>query len=180
MGRELLAGQVGPALVEPATTFLVLGLGNILFQDEGLGVRAVERLRAGNNLPAEVEVLDGGTLGLDLLTYFTPGVRMIILDAVRAGLQPGGLIRLEGQAIPAALAQKMSMHQLGLQDLLAASALRGTFPQQVVLWGMQPAQIDWGLELSPPVDHALPSLVQAALGELQSWGVANPALRAGQ
>ncbi len=150
---------------------LVLGLGNILFQDEGVGVRAVEALCNQYRLPPAVETLDGGTLGLDLLAYFTTGIRMLILDAVRSDQPPGHLMRLEGSQIPAALSQKMSMHQLGLQDLLAASALRGAMPEQVVLWGIQPAQIDWGMELSPLVSAALPRLVEAAVGELRSWNV---------
>jgi hydrogenase maturation protease len=167
MGRALLAG--GNEMAD--TPILILGLGNILFQDEGVGVRAVEQLRTSYRIPDTVEVVDGGTLGLDLLTYFTPGIRMLILDAVRSGQEPGQLIRLEGQAIPAALAQKMSMHQLGLQDLLAASALCGTMPAQVVLWGMEPARVDWGVELSAPVAEALPTLVDACKTELGSWGI---------
>ncbi len=73
-------------------------------------------------------------------------------------------------AIPAALAQKMSMHQLGLQDLLAASTLRGTLPERVVLWGMEPSQVGWGTELSPEAEAALPRLVDAAAEELREWG----------
>jgi hydrogenase maturation protease len=165
MGRELLEKE--PAGNKPQV--LVLGLGNILFQDEGLGVRAVEQLSETYPLPDTVRCLDGGTLGLDLLAYFTANSRILILDAIQAGLPPGHLVRLEGSDIPAALAQKMSMHQLGLQDLLATSALRGTLPERVVLWGMQPAQIDWGIELSPPVAQALPELIQAAVRELADW-----------
>lgn len=148
---------------------IVLGLGNILFQDEGIGVRAADTIRAAGAFPENVEVLDGGTLGLDLLAYFQHDVKMIILDAVRSGKTPGSLVRLEGDQIPAALAQKMSMHQLGLQDLMAASRLRGSLPQKVVLWGMQPAEIDWGMELSPICAVAFPQFVEAAVHEIQSW-----------
>lgn len=153
-------------------TVLVLGLGNILFGDEGLGVHAVQQLSRVCNLPDGVRCLDGGTLGLDLLCYFTADVRILILDAVRTGGAPGSLIRLEGSQIPAALSQKMSMHQLGLQDLMAASALRGMLPERVVLWGMQPALMDWSTDLSAEVERALPELVEAAMRELTDWGVA--------
>jgi hydrogenase maturation protease len=155
-----------------AMPVLILGLGNILFQDEGLGVRAVEHIQQMRALPENVRLLDGGTLGLDLLAYFTAGSRLIILDAIRSQREPGSLLRLEGEEIPAALAQKMSMHQLGLQDLMAASILRGTMPEKVVLWGMVPAQIELGTELSPRCAAALPRLVEAALGELAGWGIA--------
>ncbi len=168
MDRELL-GQVTTV---NEGRILVLGLGNILFQDEGLGVRAAEQLRDNFILPETVSCMDGGTLGLDLLSYFTADIRMLIFDAVRTGHAPGTLVRLEGNEIPAALAQKMSMHQLGLQDLMAASILRGTLPQKVVLLGMQPDTIDWGTELSPAITQAMPALIQSAIKELSDWGVA--------
>ena len=148
---------------------LVLGLGNILFQDEGLGVHAAKLLRTNHKLPLHTEIIDGGTLGLDLLTYFQPQCSILILDAIRAGKTPGELIRLAGKAIPATLAQKMSMHQLGLQDLLATCHLRDSMPQRVVLWGIEPAAIDWGLDCSPAVAQALPTLVACAAQEVQSW-----------
>lgn len=168
MGSALNGASGMPA--EPPV--LVLGLGNILFGDEGLGVHAVQQLSRVCNLPDGVRCLDGGTLGLDLLCYFTADVRILILDAVRTSGAPGSLIRLEGSQIPAALSQKMSMHQLGLQDLMAASALRGMLPERVVLWGMQPALMDWSTDLSAEVERAMPELVEAAIQELADWGVA--------
>ncbi len=157
------------------TTFshiLILGLGNILLQDEGLGVRAVERLAAAYDLPEEVEALDGGTLGLDLLPRLYGVDALLIVDAAASGQAPGTLARLEGDTIPAALAVKMSMHQVGLQDLMAASALQGMRPPRMVLWGMEPATLGWGLEFSPTVGARLDDLVAAVAQELRSWGVA--------
>jgi hydrogenase maturation protease len=149
---------------------LVLGLGNILLTDEGLGVRAVERLAADYDLPANVEVLDGGTLGLDLLPRLEGVEALLLVDAVKAGGQPGDLVRLAGDDIQAALAVKMSVHQVGLQELLAVSAFQGTRPPRVVLWGMEPAALEWGLELSPPVAARLDALVEAISQELRAWG----------
>ena len=128
---------------------LVLGLGNILLQDEGLGVRTVERLMADFSLPPEVEALDGGVMGLDLLPRLEGVSALLIVDAVRAGWPPGTLVRLEGDAIPAALAHKMSMHQSGLQELLAVSAFRGSLPPHVVLCGLEPAVVDWDSSYHP-------------------------------
>ena len=150
---------------------LVLGLGNILLQDEGLGVRAVEQLVARYELPPDVEVLDGGTLGLDLLPRLDGVHTLLLVDAVKSGQPPGALIRLEGDAIPAALALKMSMHQLGLGDLLAVSTLRGTLPPRVILWGMEPASFDWSLDLSSPVTARLDELVQVVVQELGDLGI---------
>lgn len=150
---------------------LVLGLGNMLLQDEGIGVRAVENLLATYRFPDRVLLLDGGTLGLDLLPYLEPDIDLLILDAVHADLTPGTLIRLEGERIPMALAQKMSMHQVGLQDLLAACAFRGGLPKRIVLWGMQPDRLDWGTELTPVAQAALPDLIREVVSELEGWGV---------
>ena len=153
-------------------TILVLGLGNTLLRDDGLGIRAVERLTAEYELPAEVEVLDGGVMGLDLLSRLEGITALLIVDAIRAGRPPGTPIRLEGDAIPAALAQKMSMHQAGLQDLLAVSALRGTLPERVVLYGLEPEIIGWGIELSPNIAPQIDKLVASVVQELRDWGIA--------
>ncbi len=146
---------------------LVLGLGNILLSDEGLGVAAIERLTATHRLGAEVEVLDGGTMGLDLL-YRLEGVgHLIIVDAIRSGGAPGDIMRLEGDEIPKMLATKMSMHQVGLQELLAVSELRGALPAHVVLWGMEPAWLDWGTSLTPAIAGQLDALVEAVACEVE-------------
>ena len=150
---------------------LVLGIGNILLRDEGLGVRALERLTQDYGVPSTIQVVDGGVMGLDLLPYLEDLSTLLVIDAVQTGQPPGTLIRLEGDAIPAALALKMSMHQAGLQELLATSQLQGTLPSKVVLWGMEPASLGWGLDLSSPVAAGLDALVQAVVGELQEWGV---------
>ena len=154
-----------------APSILVLGLGNILLRDEGLGVHAVERLAAAYDLPENVEVLDGGTLGLDLLPRLIGMDALLLVDAVKTGGRPGMLVRLEGDSIQSALAVKMSVHQVGLQELLAVSAFQGTLPPRVVLWGMEPAEIDWGLELSRPVAARLDALSEAVVQELRTWGV---------
>jgi len=150
---------------------LVLGLGNILLQDEGLGVRAVERMAARYQLPPDVQVMDGGVMGLDLLPYLEGISHLLITDAVQTGQPAGSLVRLEGEAIPAALQVKMSMHQVGLQELLALAGFQGTLPEQVVLWGLEPASLEWGLELSAPIAAQLDALADAAAGELRAWGV---------
>ncbi len=149
---------------------LLLGLGNILLQDEGLGVRALERLCARYQLPTEVHPLDGGTLGLDLLPYLEQASHLLIIDAVHIGQSPAGLVRLEGEQMLPALTKKLSAHQVGLRELLAVSQLRNTLPPRLVLWGMEPAGLDWGLDLTPPVAAALDGLVTAVVQELRHWG----------
>jgi hydrogenase maturation protease len=150
---------------------LVLGLGNILLQDEGLGVRAVDRLMARYRLPPEVQAIDGGVMGLDLLPRLEGTTHLLILDAVQTGQPPGSRVRLEGEAIPTALSLKMSLHQVGLQELLALASFQGTLPPRVVLWGLEPASFEWGLQLSEQIAGQIDALVEAAVAELRDWGV---------
>ena len=150
---------------------LVLGLGNIIMRDEGLGVRACERLTQRYRLPDDVTVLDGGTLGLDLLPYLEGVTDLLIIDAVSAGGSAGSLVRLANEQIPQALALKMSMHQVELQELLAVMALRGQAPPRCVLWGMEPLILEPGLDLSEPVAMNLDALVTSVVAELRSWGI---------
>ncbi len=150
---------------------LVLGLGNILLSDEGLGIRAVEQLGTRYILPPEVQVIDGGVAGLDLLPYLEGVTHLLVVDAVQMGAAPGTLVRLADEAIPQGLPVKMSLHQVGLHELLALARLQGTLPPQVVVWGMEPAVLAPGLELSPTVAAGLERLVTAVTDELRGWGV---------
>lgn len=150
---------------------LVLGLGNILLQDEGVGVRVAERLRERYAFPDGVEVMDGGVRGLALMPYLEGVSRLLIIDAVRSGKEPGTLIRLAGDEIPAVLSPKISPHQEGLADLLWVAKIAGPCPSEIVLWGVEPAQIETGLELSPPVAAQVDALVQKVVEELAAWGM---------
>jgi hydrogenase maturation protease len=150
---------------------LVLGLGNILLGDEGVGVRVVERLQKLYEFPQEVQVLDGGTLALDLLSYVEDADRLLVIDALEMSAKPGTVARLEGDEIPAFLSVKISSHQIGLADLLAAARLRGLYPEELVLWGVQPGELKVGLELSPPVAAQVEVLIEKALAELRQWGI---------
>lgn len=150
---------------------LVLGLGNVLLGDDGIGVWVAESLRRRFEFPPEVTVLEGGTLGLDLLPWLDGVARLLLIDAVVLGRAPGDLVRREGDAVPAALDVKVSPHQVGVQDLLAGARLRGAEPPHVVLWGMEPERLDPGIGFSARVRAALPRLECRVLGELAAWGV---------
>jgi len=156
----------------PSPTTLLLGLGNTLFGDEGLGIWALERLLERYRLPPEVAALDGGVLGLELLAHVEGATHLLVIDAVQTGRVPGTLVRLEGGDIQAALALKLSMHQVGFQEVLAMSALRGTTPPRLVVWGMEPATLETGLDLSETVAARLDHLVEAVVDELHHWGIA--------
>lgn len=151
---------------------LVLGLGNILLGDEGVGVRVIERLLEQVEFPEEVQVLDGGTLGLDLLPYLEGAARLLVVDAAQARKPAGTLVRLTGREIPIFLdASKVSPHQEGLQDLLAVAALKGYLPEEVVFLGVQVGSLGVSLELSPAVAAQVNLMVERVLEELARWGI---------
>ncbi|MFL7867185.1 MAG: HyaD/HybD family hydrogenase maturation endopeptidase [Anaerolineales bacterium] len=150
---------------------LILGVGNLLMSDEGVGVHVIQRLVADYRLPERVQVLDGGTLGMDLLYYLEGVENLLLVDAVQARKEPGTLVRLEGEAVPAFMSIKISPHQLGVPDMLAAAKLKGDcYPQRIVLWGVQPELMEIGLDLSPKVESQVEPIIEKILEQLQAWG----------
>lgn len=145
---------------------LVLGLGNILLSDEGVGVRAVEALVEKAPLPPDVEVLDGGTSGMDLLDQIAGRARLVVVDAVRTGRSPASVVRLAGDEVPAFFSSKLSPHQLGLSDVLAVLRLMEAAPARITVIGIEPVSLDLGLELSPAVAARLPEVVALIEAEL--------------
>ena len=154
----------------PAFKTLVLGVGNKLMSDEGVGVHVIERLVAGHDLPEEVQVLDGGTLGMDLLYYLEGIENLLLVDAVEAHKEPGAMICLEDEDVPAFLSMKISPHQLGVPDMLAAAKLKGQYPKRLVLLGIQPELLEIGLDLSPLVESKVDILVTKVVAQLKAWG----------
>ncbi|SHJ51334.1 hydrogenase maturation protease [Malonomonas rubra DSM 5091] len=152
-------------------SILILGLGNLLMTDDALGSRCVAELEKRFVFPESVTLLDGGTLGLDLLPRLEPVDRLLVIDALQMKAEPGTLFRLHGDEVPRAFANKLSVHQMGLQDLLAVAELQGILPSQLVVLGVQAESIEMGLEMSSPVEAALPRLLDAVAAELLAWGV---------
>jgi len=150
---------------------IVLGVGNILLTDEGVGVRAIEELGRRYDLPPEVTLLDGGTSAMEMLDDLAHADLLIIADCVRAGLVPGSLIRLADDEVPALLRLKMSPHQIGLSDVLAPLTLSGESPRRSVVHGVEPASLATAMELSSVVARRLPELVAALADELRVAGV---------
>jgi len=149
---------------------LVLGLGNVLLQDEGVGVRLVDCLADRYLLPEGVEVLDGGTSGMELIHTIADRDALILCDAVRADAPPGSVLRVAGEDLPAFFRTKLSPHQLGVCDLLATLALLGRTPSRVVLIGIVPEAMELGLALSPRVAAALEEALLRLVGEMAALG----------
>ena len=148
----------------------MVGLGNPLMGDDGIGLAALARLREGWKLPPTVELLDGGTWGLNLLYAIESAGQVLFLDAVRAGRRPGTLAELTREELPRMLGLKLSPHQVGLQEVLALLELRGSTPPEMACIGLEPASIEMHHGLSPHLAARLDTLAMAAARRLRAWG----------
>ena len=155
-------------MTEPGRTRLVVGLGNPLMGDDGIGLVALERLAASGAVPAGVELVDGGTWGMNLLHLIESADVVILLDAIQNGTAPGTVTELEGDAVPRRLAHKLSPHQIDLAEVLALAALRGTLPPRLVALGIEPGVVEMSTTLSPVVDAALPLLLARVIERLEA------------
>ncbi|MEW8507485.1 MAG: HyaD/HybD family hydrogenase maturation endopeptidase [Candidatus Thiodiazotropha sp.] len=150
---------------------LIIGMGNVLMQDEGVGVRAAEALVDRYLIPAGVEVVDGGTTGMELFEPMRQADNLIIADAVNTGAPYGSLVRIANDEIPAFFQTKLSNHQLGVSDLLALLTLKGETPQQVTIIGMVPHSLENRLGLTPEAAEGLEAMVQMLVDELASLDI---------
>lgn len=152
---------------------LILGIGNVLWADEGFGVRCVEELAARHALPARVTVLDGGTQGLYLLPFLEQADALIVFDAIDYGLAPGTLKIVENDEVPAFMgAKKMSLHQTGFQEVIATAQLLGRCPSPMLLIGCQPVELeDYGGGLRALTAARIPKAIAVAIDRLRAWGV---------
>ena len=153
-----------------ATRVLVIGVGNPLMSDDGVGQRLLEALAARAPPDERVEFLDAGTLGFMLLPRVEQCDALLVLDAASVGGAPGELRIFEGEDFDAFVRRpRCSVHELGLHDLLDAALLMGALPARRALVGVQPERLGWGMALSPPVEAALPAAVEAAASLLERW-----------
>jgi hydrogenase maturation protease len=159
-------------MTDPNCEALVLGIGNVLWADEGFGVRCAEALAARWQVPADVRILDGGTQGLYLLPYVQGARRLIVFDAIDYGLAPGTLRVVEGDEVPRFMAaKKMSLHQTGFQEVISAAELTGKAPEAMVLIGVQPEELeDFGGGLRASVREQIPQALALAVDRLRQWG----------
>jgi hydrogenase maturation protease len=152
---------------------IVLGIGNTLNMDEGLGVHALEKLRSEIGEQEQVEILDGGTLGLNLLSLVEEASHLLILDAINIGKAPGSVAELRDEEIPLFRGIKMSDHQITFQEVLGLAKIRDKFPENLVLIGAQPADLSIGVGLSDTIEAVIPDIVQRAVTVLDQWGCIN-------
>lgn len=144
---------------------LVIGIGNILLQDEGVGVRVIEAMQE-MDLPDDVELVDGGTSGADLVDMIADRGKLIVVDAIEAGAQPGTVFRLSAEDLLPQDGQAISLHQLGLVESLTMAEQLGCAPQEVAIIGVQPGKVSPGLELTAEMAGVVPKIIQTVLAEL--------------
>jgi hydrogenase maturation protease len=165
-------GSQGEPMQALECEVLVLGIGNVLWADEGFGVRCVEHLTDMWSLPDQVRVMDGGTQGLYLLPYVQAAQRLVVFDAIDYGLPTGTVKVVEDDEVPRFMgAKKMSLHQTGFQEVIAAAALTGQLPAKLLLYGVQPEELeDYGGSLRPAILARVAPVVELAVARLIDWG----------
>ncbi len=150
---------------------IILGLGNTLNKDEGLGVHAVKALELLLGEIEGLEFVDGGVLGLNLLPWVEESSHLLVIDAINAGKEPGSVIEMTGDQIPMYTGIKMSDHQITFQEVLGLAKFREKLPPNLHLIGAQPVDLAIGLDLSPQIDSIIPEIVRRAENHLSSWGL---------
>ncbi|MDR2215607.1 MAG: HyaD/HybD family hydrogenase maturation endopeptidase [Nevskiaceae bacterium] len=153
-------------------SIVVLGIGNLLWADEGFGVRCIEALQQRYEFADHVRLVDGGTQGLYLLQHVQQADALLIFDAIDYGLPPGALRVIRDDEVPRFLgAKKMSLHQTGFQEVLSLAQFTGKFPKHVLLIGCQPEELDdYGGSLRPVVKAAMQTALTLAVQALTQWG----------
>ncbi len=155
---------VNPLENEPLPRVVVVGVGNLLLKDEGIGIHAVKALQE-IDLPTDVKLIDGGT-SPDLIAYTRAGDKLIIVDAARAGGEPGTIYRFEPQDLAEEKAALTSAHEMGVLENLKLMSMAGNEPGEIVIIGIEPKEIDFGTELSPELRQKMPEVVKAVLKEM--------------
>lgn len=157
----------------PARRIVVLGVGNLLWADEGFGVRCVEALGADYDVPPDVELMDGGTLGLALVPLLLDATHVLLFDAVEHRGEPGELVVARDGEVPLLMSgNKMSLHQVGVNDIFASLELLGHKPEHVSVVGIKPVQLaDYGGSLTDEVRARIPEALRLGIEELGRWGI---------
>lgn len=149
---------------------LVLGIGNLLMTDDALGVKIVQKIQQEYSFSEDVAVVDGGTLGLDLLPMVEEADRLLIVDALEMNAEPGAVFKMVGDEVPKVLANKVSIHQMGGQDLLALAELQGYLPTELVVLGTQAGCVEMGLDMTDAVEATVPRILEEVKKQLNEWG----------
>lgn len=161
----------GAGAERTARRVVILGIGNTILSDEGVGVHAAAALHERYALPEGVQVIDGGTAGMELLDDLADVDVLLVLDAVKARRAAGTVLCLSGPEVPVFFRSKLSPHQVSICDVLASLEFAGQAPRDLVLVGIEPESLELGLEMTPAVANRVPEMVSVALAQLAARGV---------
>lgn len=154
-----------------SSQILLLGIGNILLRDEGIGVHTVNKIKERYLFEPEIDVIDGGTKGLELLPIFEGQKRALIVDAVDFGKEAGYISVVRNKEIPAQLHSKLSVHHIGLSEVLLAAQMLGIGPEEVFLVGIQPLSMETGIDMTPELSSKMEELIRVVVNTLKEWGI---------
>ncbi|MDU2347908.1 MAG: HyaD/HybD family hydrogenase maturation endopeptidase [Veillonella sp.] len=152
-------------------SIVVLGVGNILLTDEGLGVHVVEDLKTNYTFTPQISLIDGGTMGMELLTYMRGMKKILLIDAVNGGEAPGTIYEFPHRELEQYFTDHISVHEVGMQDILRIRAIQENPLEDAIVIGVEPESLDVGFEPSAPVQMALPEVKERVLRVLREWGV---------
>lgn len=147
----------------------ILGIGNTLFTDEGVGIHLLPLLEEAYKGDQQIEIIEGLTDGMKLLEPVEEAENLIIIDAINAGVEGGTILSLQGEEIPAFFGLKMSVHQMGFQEVLFAAKWRERYPKRIVMYGMQPTSLELGVELTETNQAKLEELAKAVMDQVNRW-----------
>ncbi len=151
---------------------VVLGIGNTILTDEAFGVRCVEALERDYAVPDTVQLIDGGTSGMEMIEDLSNLDFLIVLDVLKTGAAPGTVVKIAGDDIPVFFRRKLSPHQIALPDVLASLELLDAMPKEIIVLGVEPISLELGLEMTPTVANQIPEVVARAVQELLARGYA--------
>lgn len=177
ISRGEYAGSEGPridlnALYDDSDNAIVLlGVGNILLTDEGLGVHVINDLRRNYTFTPSISLVDGGTMGMELLTYMRGMKKILLIDAINGGEAPGTVYEFPHKELEQYFTEHISVHEVGMQDILRIRAIQEDPLEDAVVIGVEPLSLEVGFEPSEVVAKALPDVKERVIKTLQSWGI---------
>jgi len=150
---------------------IILGIGNILLKDEGVGVKVIERLKRDYKFPSNIELIDGGTAGFGLIDLLEGAEHLIIVDAVQGNDEPGSIYRFKFEDMPSSISKKFSPHQIGILETLTLKKMLGKIPDTTII-AIQPKDCsNWGTELTPEIENKIPDMINLVIEEVKSLEV---------
>lgn len=176
-GVNISAGSEGPRIDitrlydDGDNSIVLLGVGNVLLTDEGLEVHVINDLRESYNFAPPINIVDGGTMGMELLSYMRGMKKLLLIDAINGGDKPGTIYEFPHQELETYFTEHISVHEVGMQDILRIRALQEDPLEDAVVVGVEPESLEIGFEPSPVVRAALPEVKKRVLKVLQSWNV---------